>query len=230
MTRPAAQDAPAPAVRVAVVIPAFREAAAIAEVVRGARRHVSSVLVVDDCSPDATAEQARAAGATVLRHPVNRGKGAALKTGFAWLAEQGYTHGITLDGDGQHNTDEIPGFLAMLADSRADVVLGNRFTDLRGMPLVRRAVNRGMSWLISRICRCPIPDSQCGFRALRVALPAIQAAQSNHYDYETEVLVLAARAGASIRSVPVRTIYRGETSKIRPVRDTLRFLKLLRRI
>lgn len=217
-------------VRVAVIIPAFREASGIADVVRGALRHVDCVVVVDDCSPDETSERARAAGATVLRHQVNRGKGAALKTGFAFLAERGFTHGITLDGDGQHDTAQIPGFLAALADPRVDMVLGNRFTDLRGMPWLRRLVNRSMSWLISRICRCHIPDSQCGFRAVRVSLPAVQGARSDHYEYESEVLILAARARAVIRSVPVHTIYRGETSKIRPMNDTLRFLRLLWRI
>ncbi len=216
--------------RVAVVVPAFREEARIAEVVRAARRYVDTVVVVDDCSPDATSARAAEAGAIVLRHAVNRGKGAGLKTAFAKLAELGFTHGITMDGDGQHDAEQLPAFLEALREPGVAMVLGNRFSDPRGMPFVRRIVNASMSWLISRMCRCPIPDSQCGYRGVAVANPAVQAAQSDHYDYETEVLVLTARARGPIRSVPVRTIYRGETSKIRPVRDTLRFFKLLRRI
>jgi glycosyltransferase involved in cell wall biosynthesis len=219
-----------PSVRVAVVIPAFREEARIAEVVHAARRFVDTVVVVDDCSPDRTSAEAAAAGALVIRHEVNRGKGAGLKTAFARLAELGFTHGITMDGDGQHDAEQLPAFLAALAAPDVALVLGNRFSDPRGMPLVRRCVNAGMSWLISRMCRVKIPDSQCGYRGVAVANPAVLAAKSDHYDYETEVLVLTARAGGRISSIPVRTIYRGETSKIRPVRDTLRFFKLLRRI
>ena len=216
--------------RVAVVVPAFREEARIAEVVRAARRFVDTVVVVDDCSPDQTSARAAEAGAIVLRHDVNRGKGAGLKTAFAKLAELGFTHGITMDGDGQHDAEELPAFLEALREPGVAMVLGNRFSNPKGMPLVRRVVNASMSWLISRLCRCPIPDSQCGYRAVAVANPAVLAAKSDHYDYETEVLVLTARARGVLRSIPVRTIYRGETSKIRPLRDTWRFFKLLRRI
>lgn len=216
--------------RVAVIVPAFCEAARIAEVVKAAQVHVDTVVVIDDCSPDDTSARALAAGAIVVRHEVNRGKGAALKTAFAKLAALGFTHGITMDGDGQHDAAQLPAFLTALREPGVAMVLGNRFTNPRGMPFVRRLVNASMSWLISRMCRCAVPDSQCGYRALVVANPALQAAQSDHYDYETEVLVLTARAKGVIRSVPVRTIYQGETSKIRPVRDTWRFFKLLRRL
>lgn len=216
--------------RVAIVVPAFREEARIAEVVREARRFVDTVVVVDDCSPDDTSGQAAAAGAIVLRHAVNKGKGAGLKTAFAKLAEMGFTHGITMDGDGQHDAAQIPLFLEAIEKPGVVLVAGNRFSNPKGMPFVRRIVNASMSWLISRLCRCHIPDSQCGYRALAVANPAILAARSDHYDYETEVLLLTARARGKIASVPVRTIYQGQPSKIRPVRDTLRFFKLLCRV
>ena len=218
------------AFRVAVVVPAFREESRIAEVVREAKRFVDTVVVVDDCSPDATSAQALAAGAIVLRHEVNKGKGAGLKTAFAKLAEMGFTHGITMDGDGQHDAEQIPLFLKALKEPGVVLVAGNRFSNPKGMPLVRLMVNASMSWLISRLCRCHIPDSQCGYRALAVANPAILAALSDHYDYETEVLLLTARAGGKIANVPVRTIYQGQPSKIRPIRDTIRFFKLLRRV
>lgn len=217
-------------VRVAAVIPAFREAEEIARVVTAVKAYLPMVLVVDDCSPDKTAEQAQSAGAMVLRHEINRGKGAAIKTAFQKLAEMGYTHGITLDGDGQHDPAQIPLFLEALQEKEVSLVVGNRFSNPRGMPLLRRMVNASMSWLISRICRTPIPDSQCGFRAMAVGNPAVLKAQSDHYDYETEVLILTARDRGKIRSVPVKTIYRDEVSKIRPVRDTIRFFKLLWRV
>ena len=216
--------------RVAIVVPAFREEARIAEVVREAKRFVDTVLVIDDCLPDETSAKALAAGAMVIRHEVNKGKGAGLKTAFARLAELGYTHGITMDGDGQHDAEQIPLFLKAIEEPGVALVAGNRFSNPKGMPFVRRMVNASMSWLISNLCRCHIPDSQCGYRALAVANPAILAAKSDHYDYETEVLLLTARAGGRITNVPVRTIYQGQPSKIRPVRDTIRFLKLLYRI
>lgn len=216
--------------RIAVVIPAYREAKDIDQVVRQVRQYIDAVIVVDDCSPDETSSVAKTAGAIVVRHDVNCGKGAALKTAFVKLKEMGYTHGITLDGDGQHDPEQLPAFIVALQEPGVMLVLGNRFANPRGMPLVRRMVNASMSWLISRICRCAIPDSQCGYRGIAVANDSVLAAQSNHYDYETEVLILTARAKGLIRSVPVRTIYRGETSKIRPIRDTVRFFKLLYRI
>jgi glycosyltransferase involved in cell wall biosynthesis len=217
-------------VRVAVVLPAFREAAKIAEVVKGCQQYLPDVLVVDDCSPDETSARALEAGAKVVRHEVNRGKGAALKTGYAALKEAGFTHAITLDADGQHDPQCIPAFAAALVQPDVELVLGNRFKDSRGMPLVRRLVNSWMSWLISRICRCPIPDSQCGYRGVRLGNPWILSAKANHFEYESEVLVLTARAKGKIVSVPVPTKYGDERSKIRPWQDTWRFFRLLWRL
>ncbi len=217
-------------VRVAVILPAFREAARIAEVIQGCRQHLPDVWVVDDCSPDDTSAVAKAAGAQVIRHEVNQGKGAALKTGFEALKRAGFTHAITLDADGQHDPNRIPAFATALVQPGVELVLGNRFHDSRGMPLVRRMVNNSMSWLISRICRCEIPDSQCGYRGVRLENPSLLKAQANHFEYESEVLILTARARGKIVSVPVPTKYGDERSKIRPWQDTLRFFRLLWRI
>ena len=216
--------------RIAVVIPAYREGERIARVVRDVKSFVNVVVVVDDCSPDNTSEEANAAGAVVVRHDVNKGKGAALKTAFKKLGEMGYDYGITMDGDGQHDPQQLPLFIKEIKDSRATMVVGNRFSNAQGMPKVRWLVNRSMSWLISKICRCSIPDTQCGYRAIAVANPCVLAAKSDHFDYESEVLILTARNKGVIKSVPVKTIYQGEVSKIRPLRDTLRFFKLLWRI
>ncbi len=216
--------------RIAVVIPAYREGERIARVVKAIKSFVPTVVVVDDCSPDNTSDEAHAAGAIVVRHEVNKGKGAALKTAFRKLAELGYDYGITMDGDGQHDPDHLPIFIKEIKESNAAMVIGNRFSNSDGMPKVRWVVNRTMSWIISRICRCSIPDTQCGYRAIAVANPCVTAAKSDHFDYESEVLILIARDKGLIRSVPVKTIYQGEVSKIRPLRDTIRFFKLLWRI
>jgi glycosyltransferase involved in cell wall biosynthesis len=226
MPNPSTDTAPP---HVAALIPAFREARHIAAVVRATLPHADEVWVVDDGSPDDTAAVAEAAGARLVRHPVNRGKGAAIKTGLAALRERGARFIVLLDGDGQHAAGEIPRFVAA-AEAGAELVVGNRFNDVRTMPVIRRCVNRFMSWRISRACGTPIPDTQCGFRLLaRDAVPALLG-ETDRFDFETEMLVLAARAGRKIASVPISTIYGEEKSKISPVRDAIRFFKLMKRL
>jgi glycosyltransferase involved in cell wall biosynthesis len=220
---------PDAAPRVAALIPAYREERHIADVVRATVAHVDEVWVVDDGSPDATAACAEAAGAKVIRHPVNRGKGAAIKTGLLSLAERGAQFIVLLDGDGQHAAAEIPRFVAA-AEAGAGLVVGNRLGDTRTMPFVRHGVNRYMSWRISRVCGTRIPDTQCGFRLVARDRVAVVLGESDHFDFETEMLVRAARAGCPIASVPVSTIYGEEQSKISPVRDALRFFRLMKKL
>lgn len=212
---------------VAALVPAFNEQESIGEVVSRLLAQVQTVLVVDDGSEDQTAKRARRAGAEVLAHTANRGKGAALKSGFTELFDRGFQYVIMLDGDGQHLPEELPRFIAEAERSGAQIVVGNRMSDLREMPLIRRWVNRGMSWMISRVCGQRIPDSQCGFRLVRRQIGLF--CSGNAFDYESEMLIAAAKAGAHISSVPISTIYRNEVSKIRPFTDTIKFLALLAR-
>ncbi len=215
---------------VAALIPAFREERHIREVARRTCAQLDAVLVLDDGSPDGTERQARSAGVDVLRHPENRGKGAAIKTGLRELsARGGFRYILLLDGDGQHLPEEIPHFIAAANRTDAALLLGNRMSDTRRMPVVRRLTNRFMSWQISRVCGQWMPDTQCGFRMVRADLVPALFGASNNYDYETEMLVITARRGSQIVPVPVSTIYGDEKSKIQPVRDTLRFFQLLRR-
>ena len=215
--------------RVAALIPCYREEAHIASVVCRVLKHLTHVLVVDDGSPDATAAKAREAGAEVIVHEINQGKGAAIKTGFRALLERPVDYVLILDGDGQHLPEEIDRFLTAAATGNAGIYLGNRMHDCRTMPLVRKLTNQFMSWQISRLCRQEVPDTQCGFRMIhRDVIPSLFC-ESNAYDYETEMLLIASRAGHRIQSVPVSTVYAGEVSKIRPIRDGVRFLKLIAR-
>ena len=111
------------------------------------------------------------------------------------------------------------------------MLVGNRMTDLKTMPRVRRLTNQFMSGKISAVCGQEIPDTQCGFRMIRRHLAsALCAAPSTRYDYETEMLAIVARQGCRIGAVPVSTVYGEEKSKIHPIRDTLRFFKLLSRL
>ena len=215
--------------RTGAVIPAYREEAFIGPVVEGLRRQVGSVVVVDDGSPDGTATAAERAGALVLRHPRNCGKGAAVQTGLKHFFTTDVAWVFLLDGDGQHDPSEVPRFLEAADRSGADLVVGNRMHDLSTMPWVRRVTNRFMSWQIGRLCGQALPDSQCGYRLARRGLIPLLLACSTGFDFETEALLLAARHGCRIEFVPIRTIYRDETSKIRPVRDTWRYFNLIRR-
>lgn len=213
----------------AAVIPAYNEAKHLADVVRRSRQALDHVLVVDDGSIDETAEQARAGGAELLVHPENRGKGESIKAGLRYWTERGFSWVVILDADGQHRPEEIERMLNAAAADTADLLIGNRMNDVAAMPLVRRFVNRYMSNQISRVCGQPIPDTQCGFRMLhRDLIPSVLVG-TNRFDYETEMLILASRKGFRIESVPITTVYSDEVSSIHPVRDTLRFFKLMQR-
>lgn len=212
------------------VIPAYNESAHIAEVVSGCRGHGLDVIVVNDCSTDETASAAEAAGARVVSHETNRGKGAGLETGRAAAREAGFESMLTLDGDGQHSPDDVPAILAAAEETDADMVIGTRMGDISTMPFVRRCTNRFMSWFITKLARTRVTDSQSGFRLIKLVLFDEIKVASEHFDAESEIIIKAGRAGKRIVEVPVRTIYGDERSKIRPVRDTVRFIRLVIRI
>jgi glycosyltransferase involved in cell wall biosynthesis len=216
---------------VAALIPCYFEEKRIRDVARRAHLQLDTVLVVDDGSTDSTESEARAAGVEVVRHTVNQGKGAAIKTGLKDLAARtGVEYILILDGDGQHSPEEIPRFLEEANRSHAAMLVGNRMADTKTMPFVRKMTNRFMSWQISRVCGRNVPDSQCGFRMIRRDLaPALAAIETTKFDFETEMLVVASRKGCEISAVPVSTIYGDEVSKIHPVRDTIRFFQMMER-
>ena len=212
---------------VIALIPAFNEAKRIAEIVTRTQPHVATVVVIDDGSADATAELARQAGAIVLQHPENRGKGAAITTALEHLAKSKAEAGVFLDADGQHDPSEVPQFIAALNEEQAGLVVGTRMSNVQNMPLIRKWTNEFTSWLTSKLARQRIPDSQCGYRLIhRSVLPAVNLT-SARFEADTEMLIQAGRAGHKIVSVPIRTIYEGQTSHIQPVRDAVRFLRLL---
>ena len=216
---------------VAALIPCYFEEKSIRDVAARTHAQLDTVLVVDDGSTDSTESEARAAGVEVVRHTVNQGKGAAIKTGLKNLAaRENFEYLLILDGDGQHAPEEIPRFLEEANRSHAAMLVGNRMADTRTMPFVRKMTNRFMSWQISQVCGRSIPDSQCGFRMLKRDLaPALAAIETTKFDFETEMLVVASRKGCEIGAVPISTIYGDEVSKIHPVRDTIRFFRMMER-
>ena len=184
--------------------------------------------LVDDGSADDTAVVARELGIEVIEHAGNRGKGEALKTGFARTLDGGFAACITLDGDGQHLPEEIPRFLQTW-ESGADLVVGSRMNANENMPWLRKRTNEFMSWLVSRIADAKIEDSQSGYRLIDRDVLASMDLESSRYDLESEILIKAGRLGYSIASVPITTVYHDEVSSINPFVDTLRFVRLLGR-
>ena len=212
----------------AAVIPAYQDEKHIGDIVRRTRERLDQVIVIDDGSSDQTSPRAREAGAEVIVHDENRGKGEALKTGLGHLLNREVAWVSLLDSDGQHLPEEIDRFMAAAAAAtRPSFFIGNRMNDLAGMPFVRRIVNRYMSRRISRVCGQEIPDTQCGFRMLdRQLIPELLGG-GHRFDYETEVLIIAGRKGYRIESVPITTVYTDQVSKIHPMRDAIRFFKMM---
>ena len=213
--------------RTCVIIPAYNVEKTLPRVIKGAQKYVEKVIVVDDGSTDATFTKAKEAEAEVLRHNKNEGKGRALRTGLERALEKGFEQIILMDGDGQHDSNEIPRFLKAAQDSQVDIIVGSRMESVRDMPRDRLAVNRIGSFLTSLLARQRIPDSQSGYRLVKSRVLKKITLTSRRYDVESEMLIKAGKRGFGIKSIPIKTIYRQEISHFRKFWDTLRFIKLI---
>lgn len=213
--------------RTCVIIPTYNEAKNIAPIIGMVCRQGLEVVVIDDGSQDKTHEIAKDMGAIVLRNQINQGKGSSLIKGFNYAQSMGFDAVITMDGDGQHSPEEIPYFIRLATYSNSSIFIGNRMLRKRNMPYVRLLTNKLMSWVISRVARQDIPDTQCGFRLIKKgALEKIHL-NTSKYETESEIIIKASRLGFKIESVPIKTIYEGEKSQINPIIDTLRFIKFI---
>lgn len=212
-----------------VIIPAYREAHRIGKVVKQVLKHISAVVVIDDGSTDDTAEEARRAGATVLCHSTNKGKAAALNTGFSYAGKSGFDAVITLDGDGQHDPDDIPRFVDAYIRTGFPAQIGNRMANPGGMPLIRRWTNRFTSWLLSREMKQHVPDTQNGYRLYRCDILPLVWTEAGRFAAESEILLRIADHGFSIGSVPIKTVYRDEKSKVNPIKDAIGFFGVITR-
>jgi glycosyltransferase involved in cell wall biosynthesis len=204
--------------RPVAIVPAYRAAATVGDVVRGLKASVPRVLVVDDGSTDATGVEAERAGAEVLRMPENGGKGTALRAGLAKVLASEATHVAFVDADGQHDPADLP---ALLEAARAgdDFVIGSRVADVDAIPAYRFRTNEIGSLILSRMTGLEIEDAQSGYRV--VAAPLLRRLDLNARGYiiETEILLKAAKYVKRYRAVPVRAIY-GGPSHYRPFVDT----------
>ena len=213
----------------AAAIPAYQAAPWVEQVVRGAATQAAAVLVVDDGSTDGTAERARRAGAEVVSHGENRGKGAALRTAFDRLFGRGFAAIVTLDADGQHLPEEIPRLTAAL--DGADLVLGARSHLFAQMSRLRRVSNRLSSRAISLVAGQPLADVQSGFRIYTRGLIAATGFPGNRFEAESAVVVRAVRLGFRVVFVPVRLGCPDgrASSHYRPLVDSARIFKAVTR-
>jgi glycosyltransferase involved in cell wall biosynthesis len=195
--------------KVLTVIPAYQAAQSIDGVVKDSVRWLSQdgpVLVVDDGSTDGTGDLARRAGARVLRHPRNRGKGAALRTGFAWAKQWGADCALTLDADGQHSPEEALR-IGWYPVPSTTLVLGVRDLVAAGAPNENRFSNGVSNFFLSRFSGQELKDTHCGLRRYPIAATLELGAWSDGFAYEAEVVLRAARSGWRIEQLPVRVWY-----------------------
>lgn len=210
--------------RVLAIIPAFNAERTVGAVARAAREILDDVLVVDDGSADRTAAVALDAGARVISHAANRGKGAALKTGFSFAIQRGYDAVITLDADGQHLPREIPKFLVAWRETRADLIIGGRAHLFDQMLPRRRMANRFSAWSIARCSKTNVSDSQSGFRLYSKELLLKARLRSDGFDMESEVIVRAGCGGFKVITIPIDLGFVDglSTSHYKPLADSLR--------
>jgi glycosyltransferase involved in cell wall biosynthesis len=208
--------------RTAILIPALNAAHLVGPVVQASLAQLPAVVVIDDGSNDGTV--AAKEGAQVLWHAQNLGKGAALRTGFAWALQHDYDAVITLDADGQHLPSEAGKFLAARAESGADLIIGGRAHHFRFMLPRRRIANQFSASSISIASGVTVTDSQSGFRLYSATLLRSIELHADGFDMESEVIVRAGRRGFRIVTIPIELGFVDgvATSHYKPVKDTLK--------
>jgi glycosyltransferase involved in cell wall biosynthesis len=207
------------------LIPAYNEAVRLGGVIEATKQQLP-VLVVDDGSTDNTAAVAESAGVDVFRQQPNQGKGVALRTGFRWALDHGCDAVITLDADGQHDPTEIFKFLDLFTLHQPDLIIGERqFTK---MPFPRNLSNTFGRWLFSKALGQPVHDNQSGYRLIsRRLMEATLDSREEGFEFEVEMIVTCVRRGYTLAGVPIRTIYAGQGSHIKPIPQTIHFIRVV---
>ena len=204
--------------KVVAAIPCFNTEYFIGDVVSTAKNYVDHVIVIDDGSHDGTSGIAKAAGALVIRHEVNRGVGEATKSCFEAARANAADILITLDGDGQHNPDEIPQILAPIVKGEADLVIGSRFLgDSSSMPKYRKFGIDTITWLFNFGSKLKLSDTQSCFRAYgKQALDSFGITERG-FGFSVQLLIQAKQRGLIITEAPISCIYHQSSHSLNPV-------------
>jgi len=212
--------------KIVVLIPAFNTESTVGDVVSGARRYLPDVLVVDDGSTDETGQVAEKCGARVVSHKSQKGKGAALRTGFRILLGDESPIGphdgiLTMDADGQHDPDDIPNLVSAYQEGRGDLIVGSRMGQRDNIPTYRLWPNLVGNFFLSRASGNRVEDSQSGMRIYSRTLLSTITLSASRFDLEAEAIIRSGKAGFRFSFVPIRAIYMEKhTSNFRPVLDT----------
>ncbi|MEW6374663.1 MAG: glycosyltransferase family 2 protein [Thermodesulfobacteriota bacterium] len=217
--------------KICILIPAYNAQWTIGSVLKKIQSLEIDTIVVDDGSLDETKRVALENGAYLLEHPVNLGKGAALRTGFHYILQKGYQVVITLDADGQHDPLEIPSFLRIFQSVKPDLLIASRAGEFGRMTFLRRFWNRLGVRAVARLCHADITDSQSGFRLIRTEVLKKIDLLTSRYETELELLIKACKKGFGVLSVPIKIqkIDGTSFSHFRPVIDTWLVCKLFLR-
>jgi glycosyltransferase involved in cell wall biosynthesis len=209
-----------------VIVPAYNAEPTLATVIKGVRRNLPNALVVgvDDGSTDGSRQLLRTVADESIEFDKNRGKGAALRAGFDKALEKGAAAVLTIDSDGQHDPAFAPAIVGAL--DRADIVIGTRDLSAAGVPKHRRIANMISSFATRAVSGGKVRDSQSGYRAIKAEVLRKVQAVGDRYEYETDFIIRAARAGFTTVNVPISTIY-GSPSYFREFRDAWLVIKVL---
>ncbi|MCX7917782.1 MAG: glycosyltransferase family 2 protein [bacterium] len=211
-----------------VIIPVYNEEKTIGNVLKELKKYFKNILVINDGSNDKTKEIVEKENVLIISHETNKGKGEALKTGFKYAIEKNFSAVITMDGDGQHLPEETLKFVEKYQRKpTVGILIGKRNIFSKDMPFIRKLTNLSMSFLISLLSFQWIPDTQNGFRLIKIDVLKRIKLYTSHYETETEILIKSSFKGYRIKSISIKTVYSKEKSKIKPIEDTIRFFKLL---
>ena len=221
--------------KIIACIPAYNEEKCIAKVILQTKPYVDEILVCNDGSTDMTEQIAKALGATVINHPKNLGKGAAIRTLFKEALKHNPDIVICLDADGQHDPNEIPKLIQPILNGEAEMVIGSRYLGeiKTEVPFYRKIGLAIINYLTRKTSKQPIKDTQSGFRAFTTnTIKHIQNFESNGYGVESEQLSIATKKGIKIKEVPITIKYKGleKTSKKQPIAHAGEILSLILRL
>ena len=209
-----------------IIIPAYNEEKTIKKVIEKCLKY-GKVLVVNDGSSDNTLKEIKKTKALYINNRENRGKGYCLRKGFNYAIKKGFDVAITLDADGQHDPAYIPRFLEEIKKGK-DIVIGTRKKRHSSMPYQRRLSNFVLSFIISIFARKWIKDTQSGYRAYKVEILKNIKLKTSRYETESEILMKLGRKKVVFGEVRIPTIYGDEKSKIHPLKDAFRMVKVLK--